>query len=71
MSRYKCPECGRTYETHAYCNHHRTSVKCIENPPKRKKGLFQELTGLESTNPGSTNPGSSLGPNTFVRRKYS
>ena len=28
MPPYKCPNCGRVYQTHEYCNHHHTSVLC-------------------------------------------
>jgi hypothetical protein len=62
MARYKCPECGREYETHSYCNHHRTSVKCIE---RKSGGLFGNIDRLPNTNPGS-----SLGPNTLKGLKY-
>jgi hypothetical protein len=28
MPPYKCPNCGRVYQTHEYCNHHHISVLC-------------------------------------------
>jgi hypothetical protein len=33
MPPYKCPKCGRVYQTHDFCNHHRTSVLCDDIGP--------------------------------------
>lgn len=33
MPPYKCPNCGRVYQTHKYCNHHHTSVFCDDIGP--------------------------------------
>ena len=53
MARYKCPKCGREYETHAYCNHHRVSVKCTDCK-SGKGGLFGDLSNLPDTTPPNT-----------------
>jgi hypothetical protein len=48
MKRYKCPRCGKQYETRMYCLHHPTLVKCIDQYPddnsvKEKIGNLLDL----------------------------
>ncbi len=47
FTRYKCPVCGRTFETYKGCNAHITKSHSLSDPPTVYPG-----EGLEVTNDG-------------------